>query len=284
MHSFKLYCQKRNWTIISMINAWAIDIVVIALGWQLIFAKSMSIDLTWKQPLILALSTWLVYMGDRWLDVERMAIERIMSKRRLIIKHFRNPIRYSFIVVLIIDLSIALLYLSSRQLLLGISILLGTILYVKFVSRARIFPIPKEIIVSILFALGTFLFLINEGNTNTQLWISLILLILILMTNASLIAFWEITLDIAENQFSLATRNQIGYYWVVALSALVGIIGFLYFCIVFPHNRSLALAFLASGLGLFSLHFLRQKLSPEMLHFLADVCLLSPWLFMVLLL
>lgn len=265
-----------------MINAWAVEIVMIALGWQLIFAKLMRIDLTWRQQSILALSIWLVYMGDRWLDVERMPIERIVSKRRLIIKRFSDFIRYLFVVVLIIDLAIAFLYLSSRELLLGISILLGSIFYVSFVSRARFFPIPKEIVVSMLFALGTFLFLIKEGDADSQkLWISLALLVMLLTTNASLIAFWEINLDLAEAQVSVATRNQICYYWVLAFSALMGISGFLYFYIVFPDGTGLALSFLASGLGLGALHFLRHKFSPEILHFWGDLCLLSPWLFML---
>ena len=209
------------------------------------------------------------------LDVKRMAIETIASKRRIIIKRLHDPIRYLFSVVLIVDILIAFLYLNQLQLLLGIGILLGSILYVKFVSRARVFPVPKEIVVSVIFALGLFLFLIDENNASSpKLWISLLLLILLLTTNASLIAFWEINLDNAENQPSLATKNQIPYHWVISFSVLIGITGFFYFYIFFPINIGLALTFFTSGLGLFSL-FLKKRSFPDALLFLGDLCLLS---------
>lgn len=271
----------KNSSIVHIINAFGLNVVFIALGWQLIFARSMGVGLSWAEISVLAISIMLFYVADRWFDTQIIPISKLKKKRYLIIKHNSYPIRYLFPFVFVIDVMIALWGLNVLQLGLGCILLLGGVFYLKSVSRSQAFPIPKEVVAAFLFAAGVFLFLLNQHTVfMATFWIGVGLLFVLLTGNASLIAFLEINLDQVEGQSSIATRCNIGYSWVLALILFSGIVGFVCFCVIFSHDLNLALCFLISSVGLSSTYFLKKKVSPEVLHFLADVWLMTPWAFL----
>jgi hypothetical protein len=50
------------------LNLLSLDVVLIALAWQEVFARAAAVTLRWEERALLALSIWMIYIIDHWLD------------------------------------------------------------------------------------------------------------------------------------------------------------------------------------------------------------------------
>ena len=256
---------------IYFITALALDAVAVALLWQHLMADYLSVPIEWPHRTIIALSVWLVYVGDRLFDIKKIPSHKLITQRHkltLKLKPFLHPLFY---ILFSINVLLAFSTLSWTHLTLGLIILAACILYTKITARAKHTLIPKEIIVGTLFTAGTFLFLVTPNSiANPHFWSSIVITLILFNSNTLLVPYWEKTIDQAQGQSSIAFIYPNAYPYALCLLPLCIILSI----IAFPVPYSIP--FIASSLVLLFLHFFKTKISPETINLLSNLALITP--------
>lgn len=138
------------------LNILSLDAPVVALLWQALFSRSLHIHIRWPPIVALALSTWMIYAVDRLLDA------RLPSNGLLSLRHEFSR-RHRTLMLTSVGFAVALLLWTCLHLrpivfqngiwMLGAVTLYFAIVHFAPASIRRLWP--KEIVVGVLFALGT---------------------------------------------------------------------------------------------------------------------------------
>ena len=187
----------------------SLDIVIGVLATSCFAARLFASDPGWIWYITLALTVWLLYMGDHMLDAwrHRKKVQRemhyfLLKRRRLVI--------YSLGVVAVVN-SMLIIILLDKQVFKYALILAGLVLLfyaMRHVFRKnRFLFIPGELFVLLLYLAGTWLgpAAIVEGGFETSQGLIALIFGGVLLMNLGVISLYDLKLDSRMGISSLAT-------------------------------------------------------------------------------
>ncbi len=259
----------------------SLDAPLVALGWQLWWARWTGVSLGWAHHAVLGLSVWLIYLADRLADSlvlfrgNREAAH--VSSRHHFSRRHRWALGALVVTVVATLVVLAPLGLPVRDFRAGLGLLAlqaGYFFAIHFRGHRRILermPWLKEAWVGASFALGTAWF---PGCALTQvptfaLGAVLTGFGLVCFLNCALISDWE-------NPIRARGGNPRGAFgWACAGLAALGVMAS-------PFLGAIVWPLVMGAAGLWWLDQQRATLPREALRVLADVVLMAPWVFLFL--
>lgn len=239
-------------------NLLAFDACVAALVWLQVFSTGQSAELSTAAYAVLALSVWLTYMADRLFDVARRGEARLLSARHQFAKRNMRGLWLVWGIVLLADLRIATTGLDPSQLDKGFVLFCLCLAYtgLNHLLSKRFFP--KELLVALIFAGGTQVFLPEYTE-----WQCLTGYVLLCLINCLMIGWKETAVDAMLEVRSLTSvldRRRV--YPLLAAGT------------VLAWFSSCPIALLPSMLALGGLQFCRDRFGQERFRVLCDAALL----------
>ena len=140
------------------LNLLSLDAPAVAVLWQLLFARCFHVRLSPGVTVLLGLVVWMIYVSDRLLDVWRTPAQRTEAIRhRFYRRHWRGfllPMGVAFLLAGWMSLK----YLDAQTFRGGIALSLAVGIYFALIHLRQ--PVkhpwlPKEMLVGVLFGLGT---------------------------------------------------------------------------------------------------------------------------------
>ena len=233
-------------------NLLSLDAPVVALLWQILFARCFHARVDFLPSVLLVLAVWLIYAADRTLDAWTGSGER--PRHEFYRRHWRALLPL-WIFVLAAGSALAWMQLTPELLFNGLALGATVALYFALLHLG-IFQKTKEAAVAVLFGLGATVS--AWANVRTAVDIEAIALFSCLCwINCVAIEHWE-----GESKWPVAAAA--GF---VALAAAL---------LLFSSRPVLGGAVAASALCFVLLDRARRHFSSDALRVLADVALLSP--------
>ena len=135
----------------------SLDAPAVAVLWQLLFARSLRVRLSPDITILLALVVWLIYVADRILDTLKVPARGAEPARHVFYRRHLWAFLLPFSAVFLLVAWMSLTKLDARTFRNGMVILLAVGVY--FLVTHLLSPgrerLPKEMLVGVLFALGT---------------------------------------------------------------------------------------------------------------------------------
>lgn len=269
--------QRRIWL---WFNLLSLDAPLVAILWQALFAHCFEAPIKGAAFAALAIAVWFIYVSDRLLDALRGDGDEAVPRHRFYQSNWS-------VLGLCATLGLGVLgwtcaRLDPRVLHNGFAMLAAILTYFTIVHVApdavRRFW-PKELIVGVLFALGTCLATwTRTPEPGREMLLPALLFAMLCWLNCIAIEYWEWsryrpTIDKRPHGLTLwvGRRLQWAAFAVCVFAAILS-----------PGPdaglRPLFLAALVSAAAILWLDHSRPRLSTEALRVLADVSLLSPLL------
>jgi len=240
-------------------NILAIDAGIIAVAWLWFFAEQQSVTLGATPYLVLALSVWLTYISDRLFDARPRIKEQLLSARHQFAKRRGKILWLVWAPLLVLNILLAMGALSQSQLEKGFTLLLLCLAYTALnQSLSRRF-FPKELLVALIFAGGTQVFLPSYTP-----WSCLLGFVLLCLINCLLIGWQEKSVDALLQVRSLS--SIVDPHWTHPL---------LLACLGLSCFSSCSPALLPSLLALGALYCCRLRFGTESFRVLGDAALLA---------
>ena len=237
-------------------NLLSLDAPLVAVLWQVLFARCFHAPLDAVAVVLLLLTVWLIYAADRTLDAWKGGCHS--ARHEFYRRHWKNLLPV-WMAALGLAAWLALERLPSGLFLRGAVLLTVVAVYFAMV-HAGAGRWPKEAVVGVLFALGASL--VAWGQVKTAADVATIFLFSgLCWMNCLAIEKWET----GQRDWSPCTAGL----W---LGAVAGIL-------LYAHRPVLGGAELASAAAFVLLGRARPRLSANAVRVLADVALLSPVLF-----
>jgi hypothetical protein len=235
-------------------NLLSLDAPVVALLWQILFARCFHARVELLPSVLLVLAVWLIYAADRTLDAWTGSCAR--PRHEFYRKHWKSLLPL-WILALAAGSTLAWTRLTPELLVCGIA--LATVVAGYFVLlHLGVLQKTKEAAVAVLFALGATLS--AWPNVRSAVDIEAIILFSCLCwINCVAIERWE----------SAAVQR-----WPIAAAA--GVVALAAVPLLFTGRPVLGGAVAASSLAFVLLDCGRRRFSRDALRVLADVALLSP--------
>lgn len=200
---------RRDYPPIIWLNLLCLDAPLVALAWQWLFARSFGAHLNWSLRLLLFLTAWLIYLGDRFADTLRLPPGSARSERHRFCQEHMIGWWIAIVVIFVFDTALALRTLDLQMLLLGgaLAAACAVYLFLNHLLGGRWRPIPmKEKAVGVLFAAGTTLAVVGQlPGLTISFAFALVLFAMLCTLNCLCIASWERELDAAQGKTSLLT-------------------------------------------------------------------------------
>jgi hypothetical protein len=266
-------------------NVLSLDAPLIAVVWDLFFARCFHAHVRLVAVLTLALWVWVIYAADRVLDSLRLPASPNETPRHQFYRRYRTRV-----VPLIAIASIGALWLSfdqlrTRLLIYGLPLgflMAGYFAIVHLGSRAVRDLWPKELMVALLFGVGALLPVYANLPRRSGLAAPFLLLVGILWINAIAIERWEAdsAIDRPRHRVNLLTRwlgDHLG-----ESSLIVGLLALASATRAGGEARQIVVyaALALSAIALAILASQRLQFSRDALRVLADAALLTPLCFL----
>lgn len=239
-------------------NLLAFDACLIAVSWLGVFAEEQSVKLPFAAYAVLAMSVWLTYTADRILDTLPRSAHSLHSTRHRYVKAKAKPLGLAWTLVLLINLTTAFLGLEPGQLLKGCGLLVICLTYTALnqVLSHRFFP--KELLVALIFAGGTQVFLPGQSA-----WPELGAFAWLCFINCLMISWKEHSIDAQLQVRSIA--SALNRRWIVVPFAITTAMA--------PLDHS-GIAVVSSLLALALLEFKQADFHEESFRVCCDAALL----------
>jgi hypothetical protein len=173
----------------------------------MLLARVAGVDLGWAPPVVLAISVWLAYAADRWIEGWRLDEDVIRTPRHHFYKEYRWPVAALWIAALAADVAIAFARLDARDIAAGFLLIAAVagrtcsrissctaiargVRRRNCASRRSFRPAPS--------------WFVTETPQPGALMLPLAFFALLCFTNCALISVWEREVDRAHGQTSLA--------------------------------------------------------------------------------
>jgi hypothetical protein len=256
----------------------SLDAPAVAVVWAFAFAWAARVRLPGWAPALLALIAFSVYVGDRVLDaraaLRATQVHRLRERHHFHWRHRRILVPLAILAVCsATGIVFTLMPVGAREhdtVLAALALAYFTRVHSKqsFVAIAPI-PVPKELLVGILFTAGCALPALNRtaNGPGLPLWGTIVFFALLAWLNCHSIEHWEmLDTDPRKSQvFRVA--------WMLGVAGLLLAFSLARFQ---PRPAALLAAGAASALLLALLDRRRQHLTPLALRAAADLVLLSP--------
>ena len=196
--------------LLCFIHCWSLDAPLVALAWQAFWDECLGVFPRWAPRLVLALTVWLIYMADRWLDGYRLSHLNPQTpcapRHRMAITH-RRLIGWLIAFTLVLTAVLSLFFLRWKILRLGLALssLVSLYFLMRHVPRLQRRMPAREVCVGVLFAAGTCLpaFGWLPLWSPEMLWAA-VLFGLLCALNCFAISSWEKEADRAQGDDSMA--------------------------------------------------------------------------------
>ncbi len=210
------------------LNILSLDVVFIALVWQEVFARTAHVVLKWEERSVLAVSIWIVYILDHWLDTkapsQNLAATDISFSNKAPRHHYvRNYARaFRVLIILAFSTNICLLPFLSWRLLVGGAVLaFATLVYLllNYFFLCRHWWLKgREIIISLIFSFGCALAAAARSYRPGLLLPWIIIFAIVAFINCTLIARMERKVSLLELAPPCTfSRQWIFLFFLVAL-------------------------------------------------------------------
>jgi hypothetical protein len=262
-------------------NLLSLDAPTVSIVWALLFTRSHGTRISFADAIVLSLTVWAIYTGDRLLDGWTAQNREALQRRHLFCALHRTPLTCLIGFAAAGSLWITVDYLGPREVIAGmiLGVMVGAYMVAihacgRWVRRV----VSKEVVVGVLFATGTTLPVWSRGGgLSWDEWASLGLFALICFLNCLAIECWENGLSgdpwrkIPRHLRWAASRiNFVAVGLAVCTIAIP--------CLLFPKasSRPELIAIFLAALLILLLNRSKRKLSPETLRVLADAALVVP--------
>jgi hypothetical protein len=271
--------RRHPWEAPAFLRFWhlaSLDAPTVAVVWSMSFAWAAGVRLPAWVPVLLALVTWAVYVGDRIFDAKagfHTGTFHTLRKRHVFHWRYRRVLVPLAIAAACFAVCIAVLLMPARAKEHDTVLAVAALAYFSGIHGRRKLPalLPKELLVAVLFTAGCALPALNRAAGGSTILIALIAYFAALAwLNCHAIERWE----------SQAHSGRIA-----TIGGLLGLAGVLLAALVFavqPHPAMLIAAGAASAFLLAILDRIRDRLTPLALRASADLVLLTPVLLGVL--
>ena len=243
-------------------NLLSLDAPLVAVLWQVLFARCLRASAKTLPAVLLVLAVWLIYVADRALDAWS---GRGCSPRHEFYRRRWRIVLPVWLAALGAGTWLAVTRLPPLLLERGVVLLAAVVLYfgaVHFAPESVRRAWPKEAVVGLLFALGASLEAWTQIRTAADV-ATVLLFFCLCWINCAAIEKWE-------------SRGGLG--WPVGAAALC--VGAAAFLLLYDHRPVLGGAEMASALAFLALDRGRRRFSADALRVLADAALLSPVFFL----
>jgi hypothetical protein len=234
-------------------NLLSLDAPLVALLWQILFARCFHARIDPLPSILLVLAVWLIYAADRTLDAWTSSAAR--PRHEFYRRHWRALLPL-WIAALAAGAALAWTRLAPQLLYEGVALAAAVVLYFALLHLG-IFQKTKEAAVAVLFGLGATLSAWPNIRTASDIE-AIALFSCLCWINCVAIEHWE-----GESTWPIAAAA--GF---VALAAIL--------LLLFSNRPILGGAVAASALCFVLLDRARRHFSRDALRVLADVALLSP--------
>gem|GEM_PF-4518433 len=179
-------------------NLLSLDVVFIALAWQEVFARAAVIALRWEERAVLAISIWIVYIADHWLDSKTESGSTTgfffnKAPRHDFVRS--HELLFGSLLVLALLVNAWLLtFLFWHLIIAGILLACATVGYLAlnyfFLQRGRWLK-GREMMISLIFAIGCALVAMVQAHHPWSLLPWVMMFAVIAFINCTLIARME---------------------------------------------------------------------------------------------
>lgn len=247
------------------LNLLSFDVVLIALAWQEVFARTAAVTLKWEERVILAIGIWIVYIIDHWLDsvTETFSTTVFLSNkapRHQYVRSHRSLL--GSLLVLASLVNICLLPHLSKNLIIAGSLLAcattGYLLLNHFFLRRGDWFKGREMIISIIFAIGCSLVAVVKSYQPWGLLLWIIVFAVVAFINCVLIARMERKVSIYE----LGLRWNFSPRMILGFSLAMMLLSFF--------SPAIARALCWSALGLATIPIVARRFGYEVASLAAD--------------
>lgn len=256
-------------------NLLSLDAPAIAFLWLRFFAETMHLYIEPTAGVALALTVWLIYVGDRLLDGWDIDAGEAIPARHEFYRIHRKPLAAAVPMGLALDIWVCL-RLDLATCYAGLALSLAVVAYFGAVHLLRL-RIPKQAVVALLFSTGTLLPVWIGSNDSTSAMILMLLFMAVCWLNVVLIEYSEwIWFGRSRPKMPHVSTVAAGPHlpW---LAALVGVtVGAFLFLPALRPNSPALVAIALSAVALAALGAFRRHLSGESVRVLADAALLTP--------
>jgi hypothetical protein len=263
----------------------SLDAPLVVVGWQAVLAHVSRVQLGWPHAFVLALSTWLAYAADRWIEGWRLPADAIQTERHAFYQRRRWTMFTVWMVVLAADLWVALTRLAPAEFEAGWLVVPPVLAYLlshQLVHRDHPWRAPKEACVALLLGAGVALFPLAQPDPyHRALWPTLVLFVLLCFANCTLISLWEHEVDRRHRQTSLALQSG-SPGWIHSLPWILVVLALLFGLFEKGNARVAAACAAGSATLLVLIDSMHPTLGRRLARVLADVALLTPFVAMAL--
>ena len=266
-----------------LLNSLSLDAPLVAISWQHLASRVLAVPLCWNEILLLFLSTWLAYAGDRLLDSLGQVAHQTELPRHLFVVKYRRPLLLLWTGFFLLTTMLALMTVDLSELISASFLVLGVAFYFLlcflFPRQARI-VVPRELVVSGVFV-ATVLFFPLVHVKATDLFplacsMAAVLWLLAFM-NCLGISCWEQREDRLAGEKTLATTYPALCRYYPTLNIVAALcLGFLLIRSESMMRRPLFAGATACIILLGLIH--QAKISSRLKPVLADLSLLAPWM------
>jgi hypothetical protein len=263
-------------------NLLSLDAPVVAISWQLLFARCFSVPLSTAAVAVLALTVWLIYIADRMLDALQLNPELAPPARHAFCREHWNGMGVALLVGLF-TLGGLCAHLPFALLRSGVLLAVAVAIYFAIV-HARPLGIrrfwPKEVVVGVLFCIGTCLapWTVSGPALRSEMLLPAFLFAALCVLNCVAIEYWEWN---GCSSFWNDSPHPVSL-WMGrrAASLSLGIAGVAGLGVAAcpPQKDRLFVALLLSSMALFALANSSRRFTMPSRRVLADVALLTPLL------
>lgn len=208
-----------------ILNVTGVDAALIAAAWLVAFAHALDAQPPAGSGLVLGLSVWLVYTGDRWLDARGRHWRTLPTRRHRFAARWHQELLVIGIAAFALDVVLALVALPRAQLVAGGAVLAGCIAHTWLAQGRPASWASKEARVALLFAAGLGMFFVGtplDARQATCLLIALTVFGLAVLANCALIGSWETRIDAALGRARGPRRPTLRILaWGTAVAGLV---------------------------------------------------------------
>jgi hypothetical protein len=241
-------------------NLLSLDAPIVALLWQLLFVRCFHGSLGLLPAALLAVAVWLIYVADRTLDALRGAVHQ--PRHEFYRRHWRAVLPI-WIGALVVSAWLSWSRLPEALFVEGLMVASGTGLYLGAVHLGLLRRTnSKESAVAVLFGMGASLAAWPGVQTSSDV-LAILLFSCLCWMNCTAIDDWENGQELRPS--------------VIAAAAVVALIAA---CLLRDHRPILGAAETAGALGLVVLDRMQRRCSAQALRVLADVVLLTPLVFL----
>lgn len=240
----------------------SLDAPLVAVSWQVLLFREFSSTLHWYYIVIVFLSVWLGYAADRWFDNLRPDMPTSQQHR-----FFARNSKYLlgiWLAAILAAVSISLFTLTRGEFLRGLCLMLGSLFYTLMAQKGRnlpYYPLLKSTFTGLLVLASSLLFLHPHIELALSFRVTVFTIWLLFTGNCLLIRSWT-----RHSEAQSERRAILSLLSVLLVST----------ALLLTQAAVLASATLLSAVLLLSTNRLAGKLPQNLPRTLADLCLLTP--------